>query len=174
MKQQIDEFILRVEKERARIDGSDLMAVHQAIETAYEQCIVAHNISKSFFLSNLIVNQEVFDLTVEHLFMPINWSTVKLRTLWAVRNEATGNLLTLERDPDTEVYHLKESSDDPDVLVFAPMLTGSEDDCRMFITMLNELPSDAPVGIGDTTVSLDVDERINLANLEAVLVKLIF
>ena len=171
---QVGEFIRRVRKplddeERNETD------VHMAIEVGYEQCIVSSGITKATFLYDLAKEDyEVFAITVNHLFTPINWSKVKLRTLWGVRNEATGNLLTLERDPETDVYHLKETSEDPTSLVFAPMMTGSEEDAKLFISMLQQLPNDAPVGVGETLVSLDVDERINLNNREAVLVKIIF
>jgi hypothetical protein len=106
--------------------------------------------------------------------MPVNWSKVKLRTLWAIKNTATGNLLTLERNAEEEVFSLKESSEVTDRLDYAPMLTGEEDDAKMFIKMLNEVPSDAPLGINETMISLDIDEKINVANLEAVEVKVIF
>ena len=54
------------------------------------------------------------------------------------------------------------------------MLTGEEDDAKMFIKMLNQVSGDAPLGINETMISMDVDERINVANLEAVEVKVIF
>ncbi len=106
--------------------------------------------------------------------MPVNWSRVKLRTLWAIKNETTGNLLTLEKNSEDDSFLLKESSNDSDRLDYAPMLTGEESDAKMFIKMLNQIPNDAPLGINETMISMNVDERINVANLEAVEVKVIF
>jgi hypothetical protein len=172
MTHQVDEFIRRVNETMAQ---EDTETIHHAIEDAYEECIVGNAITKSVFLSELAASDQIFTLTVEHLFTPINWSRVKLRTLWAVRNEATGNLLTLERDEETDVYRLRDSTDDPTLLIFAPMLSGSEADTRLFIKMLMEqLPKDAPVGLGETVVKMSVDEHINLANLKAVQIRLIF
>jgi hypothetical protein len=54
------------------------------------------------------------------------------------------------------------------------MMTGAEDDARMFIKMLTDIPNDAPVGINETLISMKIDERINISNLEAVEVKVIF
>ena len=156
-------------------DESDECAVHQAVELAYDRCVVGHGTTKGEFLSDLVkLDPEVFTITVNHLFTPINWSTRKLRTLWGIKNMATGNLLTLERDTENDVFKLKESSEDSDALDFAPMFTGSEDDARLFIKMLQDVPSDAPLGSNETLVSLSVQERVNVANLEAVEVSVIF
>ncbi len=173
MNKHVKEYCRRV-NEAMNSKDSDKNAVHQAIETSYEVCI-ADNMQKSFFLATLAPMDElVFAETVEHLFMPVNWSKVKLRTLWAIKNTATGNLLTLERNAEEEVFSLKESSEVTDRLDYAPMLTGEEGDAKMFIKMLNEVPSDAPLGINETMISLDIDEKINVVNLEAVEVKVIF
>lgn len=174
MKKNVVEFHRLVDEEMDR-DGSDQTTVHQVIETAYERCIVQNEITKSFFLTELCaLGPLVFAETVEHLFMPVNWSRVKLRTLWAIKNETTGNLLTLEKDSEKDSFLLKESSEESDRLDYAPMLTGEEDDAKMFIKMLNQVSGDAPLGINETMISMDVDERINVANLEAVEVKVIF
>ncbi len=174
MRKHVEEFARRVDKEMLRADA-DRTTVHQTIELAYEQCIVAHEITKSFFLDNLAsISEDIFTETVEHLFTPINWSKVKMRVLWGVRNEATGNLLTLERDSERDVYKLKEAGDDPAILCFAPMMTGNQEDAELFIKMLNQLPTDAPVGVGESIVTLDIEEGVNVKNLAAVEVKLIF
>ena len=174
MKKNVVEFHRLVNEEMDR-DGADHTTVRQVIETAYERCIVRNSITKSFFLMELCaLGPLVFDETVEHLFMPVNWSRVKLRTLWAIKNETTGNLLTLEKNSEDDSFLLKESSNDSDRLDYAPMLTGEEDDAKMFIKMLNQIPNDAPLGINETMISMNVDERINVANLEAVEVKVIF
>jgi hypothetical protein len=175
MKKHVVEFHRRVSEEMNR-DGSDRKTVQQTIETAYEQCIAGQEITKSFFLSSLheVGDELVFTETVEHLFMPVNWSRVRLRTLWAIKNMATGNLLTLEKKPEEDSFLLKESSEDTDRLDYAPMLTGEEDDAKMFIKMLAQVPSDAPLGINETMITMDVDERINVVNLEAAEVKVIF
>lgn len=155
-------------------EGSDQTTVHQAIEVAYDQCIAA-KMQKSFFLSELApMDETVFAETVEHLFTPINWNKVKLRTLWAIRNTATGNLLTLERIAEEEKFMLKESSEETDNLDYAPMLTGERDDAKMFVKMLQEVPSDAPLGVNEEMVSLDIDEKINVVNLETTEVKVIY
>jgi hypothetical protein len=173
MNKHVKEYCNRVSKVMNKAESSKT-DVQEAIETAYEVCI-ADNMQKSFFLATLApLDELVFTETVEHLFMPVNWSKVKLRTLWAIKNTATGNLLTLERNAEEEVFSLKESSEVTDRLDYAPMLTGEEDDAKMFIKMLNEVPSDAPLGINETMISLDIDEKINVANLEAVEVKVIF
>ena len=169
---QAREFVRRV---RRAMEKGDETATHQAIEISYEQCIVDHSIAKSDFMKELLAEDaEVFALTMDHLFTPINWSAVKLRVLWGIRNEATGNLLTLERDLEADVYHLKESSDDPAVLDFAPMFTGNQEDAETFVRMLSELPTDAPLGVGESIVTLRIDEKINVTNLKAVVVKIIF
>ena len=173
MKEQVEEYCGRVLAEMDK-EGSDQTSVHQVIEVAYDQCIAA-KMQKSFFLSVLApLDEAVFAETVEHLFTPINWNKVKLRTLWAIRNTATGNLLTLERNDDDKTFLLKESSEDTDNLDYAPMLTGEPDDAKMFVKMLQEVPSDAPLGVNETMVSLDIDEKINVVNLETTEVKVIY
>ena len=173
MKEQVEEYCGRVLAEMDK-EGSDQTSVHQVIEVAYDQCIAA-KMQKSFFLSVLApLDEAVFAETVEHLFTPINWNKVKLRTLWAIRNTATGNLLTLERNDDDKTFLLKESSEDTDNLDYAPMLTGEPDDAKMFVKMLQEVPSDAPLGVNETMISLDIDEKINVVNLETTEVKVIY
>jgi len=173
MKEYVEEFNSVVLKEMDKAN-SDKTTVRQTIEAAYERCI-RDNMEKSFFLSMLSkMDDHVFAETVDHLFMPVNWSKVKLRTLWGIKNMATGNLLTLERNPEDETFRLKESSEETDNLDFAPMMTGESDDASMFIKMLQEVPADAPLGINETMISLDIDEKINPNNLEAVEVRVIF
>jgi len=173
MKEHVEEFnkVVLAEMNRAK---SDKTSVHQAIEQAYDRCI-AQNMQKSFFLAALAeMDDHVFAETVDHLFMPVNWSKVKLRTLHGIKNMTTGNLLTLERKPEDETFLLKESSEETDDLDYAPMLTGDEADAQMFIKMLQEVPADAPLGINEQMISLDIDEKINPANLEAIEVRVIF
>lgn len=173
MKKAVKEYCRRVLAEMNK-EGSDQTSVHQVIEVAYDQCI-ASQMQKSFFLTQLApLDETVFSETVEHLFTPINWNKVKLRTLWAIRNTATGNLLTLERNAEEEKFLLKESSEETDSLDYAPMLTGEQDDAKMFVKMLQEVPSDAPLGVNETMISLDIDEKINVVNLETTEVKVIY
>jgi hypothetical protein len=40
--------------------------------------------------------------------------------------------------------------------------------------MLQEVPSDAPLGVNETMISLDIDEKINVVNLETTEVKVIY
>ena len=49
-----------------------------------------------------------------------------------------------------------------------------EEDAKMFVKMLKEVPSDAPLGINETMISLDIDEKINVMNLETTEVRVIF
>ncbi len=172
-KKAVTEYHKRVLAEMNK-KGSDKISVQQVIEVAYDQCIAA-KMKKSFFLLELApMDSGVFAETVEHLFTPINWNKVKLRVLWAIRNTATGNLLTLERNAEAETFLLKESSEDTDNLDYAPMLTGEPDDAKMFVKMLQEVPSDAPLGVNETMISLDIDEKINVVNLETTEVKVIY
>jgi hypothetical protein len=174
MKKHVKEFWRRVNDEIGR-SGSDTNTIHQAIESAYDACIVTNEIPKSVFLSALLEqDKSMFSTTVDHLFMPVKWTKVKLRTLYAIKNTATGNLLTLERDAEEETFNLKESSEETDRLDYAPMLTGDEEDAKMFVKMLKEVPSDAPLGINETMISLDIDEKINVMNLETTEVRVIF
>lgn len=173
MKEHVIEYNRLVLKEMEKAN-SDKTTVHQAIEMAYDRCI-APNMQKSFFLTVLAgLDDAVFAETVDHLFMPVHWSKVKLRTLWGIKNMSTGNLLTLERNPEDESFLLKESSEETDNLDYAPMLTGEESDAAVFIKMLQEVPSDAPLGINETMISLDIDEKINPMNLETTEVRVIF
>lgn len=173
MKEAVEEYYNRVLAEMNKED-SDPKSVHHVIEVAYDQCIAA-KMQKSFFLAELApLDKDVFYETVEHLFTPINWNKVKLRTLWAIRNKSTGNLLTLERNAEAETFLLKESSVETDSLDYAPMLTGEQDDAKMFVKMLQEVPSDAPLGVNETMISLDIDEKINVVNLETTEVKVIY
>ena len=54
------------------------------------------------------------------------------------------------------------------------MMTGEEEDAKMFVKMLQEVPSDAPLGINETMISLNIDEKINVMNLETTEVRVIF
>lgn len=173
MKKEVKEYCSRVQVEMDKKE-SDKDSVHEAIETAYDQCIAA-KMQKSSFLSALAtMDEKVFSETVDHLFTPINWSKQKLRTLWAIKNTSTGNLLTLERNTEEETFLLKESSQDTDSLDYAPMLTGAVEDANVFVKMLQEVPSDAPLGVNESMISLTIDERINVVNLETVEVKVIY
>jgi hypothetical protein len=173
MKKDVKEYCRRVQEEMNKEDSSK-ESIQQVIEVAYDQCIAAQ-MQKSIFLSALApMDEAVFSETVDHLFTPINWNKVKLRTLYAIRNTATGNLLTLERNAEKETFLLKESSESTDDLDYAPMLTGEHDDAKMFVKMLQEVPSDAPLGVNETMISLDIDEKINVVNLETTEVKVIY
>jgi len=173
MKEHVVEFHRLVSK-KMNDGGSDKDAVHQAIETAYDRCIAPH-MEKSFFLTTLAgLDDAVFAETVDHLFMPVNWSKVKMRTLWGIKNLVSGNLLTLERNPEAEAFTLKESSKNNENLDYAPMMTGDQNDAEIFIKMLQEVPGDAPLGINETMISLDIDEKVNPNNLEAVVVRVLF
>jgi len=44
----------------------------------------------------------------------------------------------------------------------------------MFIKMLKHVPDDAPLEVDESLISLNVNPKINIANLEAVEVKVIF
>ena len=181
-------FVHAVRRSYAR-EPFELAHVNMGIETAYEQHIVSVGMNKSDFLRLLAEeDREIFTQTVEHLFTPINWSRVKLRTLWALKNTTTGSLLTLERIQGEdgqrcsqcgtwhgdEVFRLIESSEDPDMLTFAPMLSGSEEDMRTFADMLKQIPPEEPVYLGTESVTLEINEGVNMANVEPVEIRVIF
>jgi hypothetical protein len=167
-----NDFVNRVCE--SMVNGTDA-EVHLEIEIAYDECIVPSGISKADFMEELLtMNPGVFSRTMNHLFTPINWSNVKLHSLWGIKNTATERMLTLDRDEENEIYTLTQSEIEQDsVMSCMPMLTGNPDDAKAFISMLNDVPMDAPVGVSDSLVSLELDERINVANLEVVPVKII-
>ena len=146
-----------------------------AIEIAYEDHISQSGVAKSEFLTELMhEDASLYKATVNHLFTPINWSTQKMRTLWAIKNTATGRLVTLGSDPKEEnSFNLKESGTDDD-LDFAPMMTGKEEDANTFVKMLQQPLDDSPVGIGETLISLEIQTGVNPVNLEVVRVKIIY
>ena len=153
----------------------DYPKLHQAIERAYEDNIAHSGMPKASFLTELMKDDFfLYEITVNHLFTPINWSTQKMRTLWAIKNMATGRLVTLGSDPKEEnSFNLKESGTDDD-LDFAPMMTGKQEDADTFVKMLQQPLDDSPVGIGETLISLEVEEGVNPVNLEVVRVKIIY
>lgn len=158
-------------------DGRSDVTLPQVIEDAYEKFFSDGNLEKSYILKELCERDpQLFGVTVNHLFTPINWSRVKLRTLFGFRNESTGNLVTLgagETDEESEEaqFHLRDAGD----LEYAPMLTGSEEDAQRFLKMLQEPTGDEnPLAIGDTLVDLQTDDDVNVQNFELVTVKLIF
>ena len=145
-----------------------------AIEVAYEQNISHSGMKKSDFLTELMqLDHTLYEATVNHLFTPINWSTQKMRTLWAIKNMATGRLVTLGSDPKEEnSFNLKESGTED--LDFAPMMTGKQEDAVTFVKMLQQPLDDSPVGIGETLISLEIEKGVNPVNLEVVRVKVIY
>lgn len=170
--QHVDEFVESVRV--SMVNGTD-DEVNSAIENAYDKHIVTNKLPKADFLEWLAEkNIGVFRATVSHLFTPINWSQVNVRILWGIKNLATGNMLTLERDDDRDLYHLTESTvDNQSVMACTPMLTGKQEDAEMFIKMLEDVPMDAPIGVGESLVTLELDQRINVANLVVSEVKII-
>lgn len=169
-----ERFIKQVRNTMKTDDGEDLDKMLPAIEDAYEDHISQSGVVKSEFLTELMREDHVlYEATVNHLFTPINWSTQKLRTLWAIKNMATGRLVTLGSDPKEEnAFNLTESGTDD--LDFAPMMTGKQEDATTFVKMLQQPLDDSPVGIGETLISLEIEEGVNPVNLEVVRVKIIY
>jgi hypothetical protein len=169
-----EKFIKQVKSALKTDDGEDQSKMLPAIEDAYEDHISQSGITKSQFLTELMhENHTLYEATVNHLFTPINWSTQKMRTLWAIKNMATGRLVTLGSDPKEEnSFNLRESGTDD--LDFAPMMTGKQEDATTFVKMLQQPLDDSPVGIGETLISLEIEQGVNPANLEVVRVKIIY
>ena len=108
MRSNVERFAARV-KEVIDRERSELEDVHWAIESGYDQDIVPSSMTKSYFLGELHeIDGEVFDITVEHLFTPINWSKLKMTQMWAVKNTPTGLLLTLSHNKESDLFYLSE------------------------------------------------------------------
>ena len=163
----------------AYVNGKDPSELHEAIEYGYAKFIVSHeSLSKSRFLANLIeVDRELFHEVVEHLFTPMNWSQIKARKFFAIKDSGSGNLITINMEDPNERYTLETCTVDDDN---RPMLMTSHEEAETLMRVFDyqskvEALLDMVKDNGENVlVSLVVDERINLANLEIIEVELVF
>ena len=107
----------------------------------------------------------------------MNWSKIKARTFFAVKDIGSGNLITINMEEPNKRYTLDTCSVDDDN---RPMLmtTREEAECLMQVfdyqSKVEALLDMVQDKGEDVLVSLVADERINLKNLEIVEVELVF
>lgn len=167
----IDKFI-----QRCMSVMSDDSGLHEEIEVAYEQCIVPNDIKKSEFLRELGEKEPgLFAVVTDHLFTPINWSKVAMKSLWGIKNTATGNLVSLGVSEEKDgVFILRDGGSD---ISFSPMTSGEHQHILDFLNILQKPPTpaaEAPLAVGETIVELDFEKGVNPMNLKIVEIKVIF
>ena len=161
------------------VNGADPAELHKAIEYGYAKFVVTNEkLSKSQFLANLIeIDRSLFHDVVNHLFTPMNWSKIKARKFFAIKDSGSGNLITINMEDPNERYTLNTCSVDDDN---RPMLMTTHEEAETLMQVFDyqskvEALLDMVADKGeDVLVSLVVDERINLKNLEIVEVELVF
>ena len=170
----VREFLDRVNMTTDNEGGS---TYEERLEIAYDRHI-AGKIDKSQFLNALReLAPEVHDSTVDHLMVPINWSHLKMRSVWGIKNTATGNLISLRHDREEDVFHLRETAvHEDDDLEFAPMLTANKEDAGVFVQSIQNLEpdEDKPMTLGDSMVSVRLESGLNPMNFEVCSVRCIF
>jgi len=152
---------------------------NEAIERGYAKFIVpVEGLSKANFLKNLAdIDSELFDDVVNHLFTPMNWSKIKTRTFFAIKDSGSGNLITINMEEPNKRYTLDTCSVDDD---HRPMLMTTREEAETLMQVFDyqskvEALLDMVKDKGeDVLVSLVANERINLKNLEIVEVELVF
>lgn len=163
----------------AYVKGKDPSELHEAIEYGYAKFIVTNeSLSKGKFLANLIeIDRSLFYDVVNHLFTPMNWSKIKARTFFAIKDSGTGNLITINMEEPNKSYTLDTCSVDDDN---RPMLMTTREEAESLMQVFDyqskvEALLDMVKDKGeDVLVSLVANERINLKNLEIVEVELVF
>ena len=166
-----DLFYRQVYEAMNKVDGTT-EETQRAIEDAYERHIRESGVSKAALMSNLFQrNEAMFAAVMNHLFTPVNWSKVKMRTLWGIKNHGTGNLVSLGKG-ENDGFELKDCGKD---ILYAPMLTGNEDHARSFLALLQQPleGQDRPLSVGEVIISLEIEQGVNPANLEVVRVSVI-
>jgi len=151
----------------------------RAIEEAYGKFIVPNeHLTKAEFLKAVLaLEPALFDETVNHLFTPMNWSQIKARKFFAIKDTGSGNLITINMEAPNERYTLDTCSVDDDN---RPMLMTTHEEAESLMQVFDyqsrvEALLDMVADKGeDVLVSLVANERINLKNLEIVEVELVF
>jgi len=151
----------------------------RAIEEAYGKFIVPdEHLTKAEFLKAVMgLEPALFDEVVNHLFTPMNWSQIKARKFFAIKDSGSGNLITINMEDPNEKYTLETCTVDDDN---RPMLMTSHEEAETLMRVFDyqskvEALLDTVKDNGENMlVSLVVDERINLKNLEIIEVELVF
>lgn len=183
---------------RQHMEDEEKMLV--AIEKAYDYYIVEdeNGPSKDFFLSDLLKQDEdVFRITVNHLFTPIKWSKYSLRKGYIIKNTGTGNPVALVFDIDNG-----KGAEEPlnfalldcgDPIELTPLYLAEFKEAEAFLqtVQLHQKLSQMQSDEGEDTTSTDlvlpgteendfvdvvlrIDDRINIKNLEIGEMRLIY
>ena len=112
------------------VRGKDASELYESIEYAYARFIVPdENFTKAIFLKCLLeIDWELFDDVVNHLFTPMNWSQIKARKFFAIKDSGSGNLITINMEDPNERYTLETCTVDDDN---RPMLMTSHEEADL-------------------------------------------